>query len=122
MAYPKVTDFLSHIVTGTNVRIEDDRTDELYFAGSISDYLDAEVSKEPLTLLHSRIQNDVLYIRVVKEEENRNSHTSTKEVATIKHAVDHLLDCELTEENGWSEEDIASLQKVSTEAFEIVFK
>lgn len=47
---------------------------------------------------------------------------SGKVVALIKNAVDHLLEAELREENGWTKEDVELLEKVSTQDFEIEFK
>ena len=61
-------------------------------------------------------------MRGLKDDENDSNHSTADEVAVIKQAVDHLLECELTEENGWSQEDISSLEKVSEQPFEIRFK
>ncbi|WP_457195911.1 hypothetical protein [Paenibacillus polymyxa] len=40
----------------------------------------------------------------------------------VKEAIDYLLEAELTEENGWTEDHIELLKKISREEFEIVFK
>ncbi|KAF6565340.1 hypothetical protein G9G63_09275 [Paenibacillus sp. EKM202P] len=43
-------------------------------------------------------------------------------VELIKQAVDRLLECDLTEENGWAEKDIQILEQISQKEFEIKFK
>lgn len=43
-------------------------------------------------------------------------------VELIKQAVDRLLECDLAEENGWTEKDIQILEKISQREFEINFK
>lgn len=45
-----------------------------------------------------------------------------KIVEMVKEAVDRLLEAELLEENGWTEEDISILTKLSEEDFDVVFK
>ena len=68
MAYPKVADFLLHIVTGTNVLIEDDMIEgRIYFEGTIRDYLKSELPSENLTLVQSFIENDVFVVRALKD-------------------------------------------------------
>lgn len=68
MAYPKVADFLLHIVTGTNVLIEDDTIEgHIYFEGTISEYLKSEIASENLTLVQSFIENDVFVVRALKD-------------------------------------------------------
>jgi hypothetical protein len=42
-----------------------------------------------------------------------------KTVELIKQAVDRLLECELLEGNGWTKQDIETLEKISTEDFAI---
>lgn len=51
----------------------------------------------------------------------RDKHTG-KEIELIKQAVDRLLECELLEENGWTKEDVQSLEKISKREFEISWK
>lgn len=43
-------------------------------------------------------------------------------VELIKESVDRLLECELTEENGWTKEDIKTLEKISESDFEVNWK
>ncbi|MBD5589243.1 hypothetical protein [Clostridium botulinum] len=45
-----------------------------------------------------------------------------KEVELIKEAVGNLLNAELLEENGWTEEDIEILNKLKDKDFDIIFK
>ncbi|WPQ59843.1 hypothetical protein [Paenibacillus polymyxa] len=45
-----------------------------------------------------------------------------KEVELIKEAVGRLLEAELLEENGWDEEEIAILHRLSTDDFKVIFK
>ncbi|APF26599.1 hypothetical protein ACXATD_002637 [Clostridium sporogenes] len=45
-----------------------------------------------------------------------------KEVELIKEAVENLLNAELLEENGWTEEDIEILNKLKDKDFYITFK
>lgn len=40
----------------------------------------------------------------------------------IVYAIEHLLDTELTEENGWSYDDIKKLEKLEQGKFKIVFE
>lgn len=66
MNYPKVKDFLVHIVTGTKVLIEDDIIENhVYFEGTIGDYLMHSVSSENLTLIQSFIHDNTLIIRAL---------------------------------------------------------
>lgn len=62
------------------------------------------------------------HLELVKENAELKANTSIKEVHSIKQAVDHLLECDLTEENGWTKEEIQSLEKISEKDFEIRFK
>jgi TATA-binding protein-associated factor Taf7 len=62
------------------------------------------------------------HMELVQENEKRKQSMSTNEVESIKQAVDHLLECDLTEENGWTEEEINKLEKVSSNDFELRWK
>jgi len=44
-----------------------------------------------------------------------------REVELIKEAVDRLLECELAEENGWTQQDIETLERVSSSQFKVQF-
>ena len=68
MGYPKVSDFLSHVVTGTQVSIEDGIIDNLiYFKGTIRDYFDSDIPLVNLTLIQSFIRDDVFVIKALKD-------------------------------------------------------
>ena len=68
MSYPKVKDFLSHVVTGTNVLIEDDIIEDyVYFEGTVRDYIDSVVSLENLTLIQSSVKDNVLNLKALKD-------------------------------------------------------
>lgn len=71
MAYPKVKDFLMHVVTGTNILILDDiKEDFTHFEGVVGDYIESSVSSENLTLLQSSIRDNTLIIRAVDNYES----------------------------------------------------
>ncbi|TVY09890.1 hypothetical protein [Paenibacillus cremeus] len=40
----------------------------------------------------------------------------------VKEAVDHLLEAELLEVNGWTKEHIKLLKKLSSKDFDVIFK
>lgn len=45
-----------------------------------------------------------------------------KEVELIKEAVNYMLGADLTDENGWTKEDIDILNKIKNKEFTIIFK
>lgn len=68
--YPKVKDFLNHLVTGTKVIIEDDIIeDHVYFDGTVLEYINSNASLENLTLIQSSIKGDVFNVRALKDYE-----------------------------------------------------
>lgn len=68
MIYPKVKDFLYHVVTGTKVLIEDDIIeDHVYFEGTVREYVESDVSLDNLTLIQSSIKNNTLNVRALKD-------------------------------------------------------
>lgn len=70
MNYPKVKDFLSHITIDTYVIIEDDITfDHIYFEGKIKDYFKSTVSEDNLTLIQSFIENNIFYVKALKNHD-----------------------------------------------------
>ena len=72
MDYPKVKDFLYHVVTGTNVVIEDDITEGyVYYEGRLGNYFKSDVANENLTLIQSFIKDNVFHIKAIKNYEYR---------------------------------------------------
>lgn len=84
-------------------------------------YIFEKIGGEIITNLHS-------YIRFKYNSDSKDNDTITndvsiqKEVTLIKEAVEYLMGADLSEENGWSKDDIEMLNKLKKKDFSIIFK
>lgn len=83
--YPKVSEFLRHVVTNTRVHIFDGSNHVVYFEGIIKDYLTSEIKNEPLTLLQSFICDNILHIEAIKE--NKEEHDRGEQFVEILNEI-----------------------------------
>lgn len=72
MGYIKLEEFINHVVTGTEIVVEEDVFEgHIYYQGKLGNYFySGDMERDNLLLVQAFVEGDRLHLRVVKNLEN----------------------------------------------------